>query len=330
MSEGFLLVRFSSLGDCVLACPLAAALAAEAPVTVMTRRDMAPVFAAAEGVDRVLAVDRRAGLRELVALARRARGLRVVDAHASLRSRIVSAVLGGAEVRFPKHYAARLGLIALKRNPRLPTILETYADLARAVGVDVDTLRPGGIVPGDAARRRAARELEGRSAPRVAVAPGARWPDKRWPHFAQLVERLADRAAIVVVGDAADARAFDTPEAPHVDLAGALDLIETAAVLEACDLLVCNDSGLLHLAEAVGTPVVALFGPTVEAFGYFPALEASRVVERALPCRPCSRNGSTPCPRGDRACLRAIDVETVERVVEDALAGRGPRRVVVS
>jgi ADP-heptose:LPS heptosyltransferase len=90
-----------------------------------------------------------------------------------------------------------------------------------------------------------------------------------------------------------------------------LPLPEVAARLAGCAALVTNDSGLLHLAEAVGTPVVALFGPTVRAFGYAPHLPASRLLETDLDCRPCSRNGKRPCRRGDLACLERLDPAVV-------------------
>jgi ADP-heptose:LPS heptosyltransferase len=89
--------------------------------------------------------------------------------------------------------------------------------------------------------------------------------------------------------------------------------------------VVTNDSGLMHVAEAVGTPVVALFGPTVRGFGYFPSLPRSAVLEtNGLECRPCSRNGRRPCWRGDHACLTRIDSEAALARV-DAL---GPWRAV--
>jgi heptosyltransferase-2 len=79
-------------------------------------------------------------------------------------------------------------------------------------------------------------------------------------------------------------------------------------LLGGCRRLVCNDSGLMQLAEAVGTPVLAFFGPTVRAFGYAPQLPASVLLEETeLDCRPCSRNGKRPCHRGDLACLERLD-----------------------
>ena len=90
---------------------------------------------------------------------------------------------------------------------------------------------------------------------------------------------------------------------------------DTAARLARCSRLVTNDSGLLHIAEAVGTPVLALFGPTVREFGYFPILARSLVLEKSLDCRPCSRNGKRPCHRGDLACLQDITPDAVRSVL---------------
>jgi heptosyltransferase-2 len=107
---------------------------------------------------------------------------------------------------------------------------------------------------------------------------------------------------------------------PRVEIMNGSSLINAATALASCDAVVTNDSGLLHLSETVGTPVVALFGPTVQAFGYAPLLPNSRLLEVDLDCRPCSRTGSRPCHRGDLACLEAITPEAVLQAVNDILA----------
>ncbi|MBE0566800.1 MAG: glycosyltransferase family 9 protein, partial [Krumholzibacteria bacterium] len=163
------------------------------------------------------------------------------------------------------------------------------------------------------------------------LAPGARWEPKRWPeaHGAALVD--AHRAAgggplRIFLGPQEEAWYDAGPLAASARAAGAevvrgLPLVETAARLAECAALVTNDSGLLHLAEAVGTPVVALFGPTVRAFGYAPHLAASCLLETEIACRPCSRNGKRPCHRGDLACLVRITPEAVLAAAAPLLAG---------
>jgi ADP-heptose:LPS heptosyltransferase len=331
----FLVIRFSSLGDCILLCPLLDHLkrSGAREVVVVTKRAYADVFACATGADRVVALDAGAGPGALWRMAGefRRRDYTVVDAHASWRSRVAAWRAGGFHARIAKHTRARLGLIVFKRPATLPSMLERYAALCAPLGLPVPSLAPGGIhVPADAARS-AARAMG--DAPFIAVAPGSRWPAKRWDGFARLCELLARDANLLLVGDAAD-RAFTAPIAcalgdRALDLAGSTPLMHTAAYVARCRAFVGNDSGLMHLAEAVGVPVVSLFGPTVEAFGYYPSLARSRTIERRIPCRPCSRNGSTPCPRRTGECLTMIPAETVAHAVSTLFDASAPRRVVL-
>lgn len=106
---------------------------------------------------------------------------------------------------------------------------------------------------------------------------------------------------------------------PILNLAGKLSLWETALALRDAQALLCNDSGLLHIAEAVGTPVVALFGPTVEAFGFPPWREDSRVFSSPLGCRPCSKHGQADCRYDDKLCFGLIQPTQVVEHIKDLL-----------
>lgn len=333
-----LVVRFSSLGDCVLLCPLLSHLkrSGAREVAVLTKRSYAELFACVEGVDRVVAIEPGTTPFDLVRIARAFRSSSdrvVIDAHANFRSRVVSAAAGGAHARFQKFYRERAGLIVFKRRATLPTMLEQYASLAESAGFGPVQLIPGGIriprAPSEHAKLRVGRE-----APAVAVAPGSRWRAKRWGGFAALCNALARTGRrIVLVGDAHD-RAYTAPIAAAlgdrvIDAAGSASLLETAALIARCESFVGNDSGLMHLAEAVGVPVVALFGPTVREFGYAPSLGHSTTVERRLACRPCSRNGAAPCPKRTYECLERIRSEDVLRAVLEIRGDSAEHRVVV-
>ena len=197
----------------------------------------------------------------------------------------------------------------------LESQVERYAALARRLGVSLTGEADGLPVPASATAA-AQRSLEragwtGKSL--VAFAPGARWPTKTWPDdfYARLIGAMPGRGyEPLLIGGANDAElnaAVARKSGAHpLDLTGALSIRESAAVLRRCKALVTNDSAPLHLAEAVGTSVVAFYGPTVREFGYFPRLPRSRVLERDLSCRPCSRNGARSCPYGTKECLRAI------------------------
>jgi heptosyltransferase-2 len=340
-----IIIRFSSLGDCVLLCPLAAYLKAQGAqeVTVVTKRAYAELFAAASGVDRVVAFDPASGLGGLLRIAaeHRDRGYRVIDAHNNWRSRVLSWRLGRVDGRFHKHYRERLALIVFKRPAQLPSILKQYGALATSVGFPPAKLHPGGIEVPARYLAEADDRLGSGGHPWVAVAPGSRWPAKRWPveKYFELVRRLVRVKGyrVLLMGDEYDrtvtspiADALEEDGESCVDITGKTSLLASAGYLSRCVGFVGNDSGLMHMAEAVGVPVVALFGPTVETFGYYPSLAVSKTVERDLRCRPCSRNGSRPCIKMNHECLSDITVDAVEVAVLDMLSRSGPARYVLS
>jgi heptosyltransferase II len=163
----------------------------------------------------------------------------------------------------------------------------------------------------------------------VALAPGSIWGTKRWPGYAGLAGLL--QGPVVIVGGPEDRAlaervAAGRPSA-HV-AAGELSLRASAALLSMARVLVTNDSAPLHLASAVGARVVAIFGPTVPAFGFGPRGESDRIVEHpAMPCRPCSSHGPQVCPLGHHRCMRDLEVGRVlEAVSGEGEAGSGERK----
>ena len=96
--------------------------------------------------------------------------------------------------------------------------------------------------------------------------------------------------------------------------AGIFTILQSAALLEMANAVVANDTSIVHLAEAMRTSSIALFGPTVKEFGYAPMLEQSRLIETdlALRCRPCSRTGEGTCKNRDQQiCMYSISTQKV-------------------
>ena len=144
---------------------------------------------------------------------------------------------------------------------------------------------------------------------------------KQWPveRFAEVARRLmADRdATIVLTGSAADRPLVASvgqglPAGRVIDVSGALDLPALGALLERLDLFVTGDTGPMHLAHAVGTPVVAIFGPSTPA-RYAPRGPLDRVVRIDLPCSPCNRIRLPParCTGCTPDCLAQVDTDSV-------------------
>jgi heptosyltransferase-2 len=108
-----------------------------------------------------------------------------------------------------------------------------------------------------------------------------------------------------------------------LDACGRLTLLQSAALIGRARLLVTNDSAPLHFASALGTPVVALFGPTVPEFGFGPVGDGDLALGvMGLACRPCSDHGPPACPLGHHRCMRDLGVATVVTALEESGALR--------
>ncbi|MEW6486599.1 MAG: glycosyltransferase family 9 protein [Thermodesulfobacteriota bacterium] len=338
-----LLIRFSSLGDVVLATAAVEALRADRPdaeVHVLTKPAFRGVFQENPGVARVVEWDPAQGL---AALARHLRSERydgVVDLHGNLRTRLLRFLVPSPRwTRYAKGSLRRRVAVALGRPGLLGKVhvVDRYLEAMAPLGVPPIRRLPR-LYPGVAERTRA-RSLLSEAGRRpeelvVALAPSARWPTKAWPreHWQGLLRELsgpAPRFFPVLVGGAGDRElcAAILGAERGADLAGKTSVLETAAVLEEARVLVSNDSAPLHLANAVGTPAVALFGPTVRGFGFYPLGPRDVVLEQALPCRPCSLHGGERCPEGHHRCLAEIPVGSVRDAAVRALeesGGPGP------
>jgi ADP-heptose:LPS heptosyltransferase len=152
---------------------------------------------------------------------------------------------------------------------------------------------------------------------------------KQWPEtrFRQVAERLVRErsAAIVLTGARADRAQVDIvrtalPPDRVLDLSGDIDLLTAAAAIEQLDLFVTGDTGPMHLANAVGTPIVAVFGPS-DPRRYAPRGMRDTVVRIDLPCSPCNRIRLPPerCVGHTPDCLSGIDVARVLAAIDETL-----------
>lgn len=331
-----LLLRLSSLGDVVLATSAVEALALARPdveIDFLTKPAFGALLANNPHVRRVIEWPEGVSAGRLAATLRAERYDFVVDLHANLRTRLLRLFLRGNWSVVAKGAVRRRLALLLGRSGWLENIhvVDRYAAALAPLGVPAGRSLPR-LYPTEAdqaAARFLLREAgwEEGGKPLVALAPGARWATKMWPRekWLELARRCRDAGHfLAVVGgpeDGALAReiAAAAPGAVCV-AAGITNLLQTTALLSRCKALVTNDSAPLHLAVAAGAPVVALFGPTVRGFGFYPLGPRDRVVENAEPCRPCRLHGGDACPKGHLRCLEAITADEVFAALEDVLA----------
>jgi heptosyltransferase II len=154
----------------------------------------------------------------------------------------------------------------------------------------------------------------------VTVAPGTIWNTKRWPadRFAAMCKKLSSEcSAVLLIGGKEDSalceEIVEMSEAKNVfNVAGKLSLLQSAELIKRSRVLISNDSAPMHLAVAVVTPVVAIFGATVPEYGFAPRGERDVIIEtKGLKCRPCSIHGGKTCPIGTFECMIVISPELV-------------------
>ncbi|TAL17884.1 glycosyltransferase family 9 protein [bacterium] len=332
-----LLIRLSSLGDTVLATSAVEALAAAFPgvkADILTKPGFTEVFAGNPAVGETIAWPENisaAGTAKLLA------GKNydfVVDLHANLRTRLLRLFLRGPRWSVYRKGAVRRRialLLGTAKNLRESHVVDKYIAALAPLGVPAKRKLPR-LYPGEDAPDAAAVTLcmlgwDG-SSRIMALAPGARWPTKAWPEekWTSLAKKASEGGFfILIVGGGEDEepgkRILAASGAKGLVAAGKTAVLGTSALLGLSCVLVTNDSSPLHIATASGTPVVALFGPTVRNFGFFPLGERDEVVETSLECRPCSLHGARDCPRSHFRCMREI---TPEAVYEAALRAAKP------
>jgi heptosyltransferase-2 len=334
--SGSLVIQTSFLGDVILTTPLIAELAKRGPVDVLVTPTGAAALANNPDIRTVIRYDKRGTYGSALGLwqtLREIRGRRPYQAaylaQGSFRSGAIAMMTGAKErigfasstgrllyttqlpYRPERHHAERLWSLSMSECADPPTR---------------DQIRPR-LYPSDEERGRIdmlLRQSEGADEPFVALAPGSAWGTKRWPYFPALAKRLADDYRIAIIGSKADSSlAAEIVEGLPLDrvINGVgLPLLASAELIGRARTIVTNDSAPQHLASAMGTPTLTIFGPTVPEFGFGPLAERHVVAgHESLSCRPCSRHGPQRCPLGHWRCMRELTPEYVSSLLTEVL-----------
>jgi heptosyltransferase II len=331
-----LVIQTAFLGDVVLTTPLLSVLAQRhGPVDVVTTPAAAGLLEHHPAVAAVFAYDKHGtargwrGLRRLGSELRARRYRSVYLPHRSWRSAVLALWSGAAErVGFADSSAA-LTYTRRVARPRNGHEVERVLALAQALPGATPPVTLG-LTASDHAAAEAWLTAHGVGPGFTAIAPGSVWGTKRWPYYSELAART--EGPVVIVGGKEDrplAQAIVQSSAGKaVSAAGELTLRESAALIRRARLLVTNDSAPLHLATAMGTPIVALFGPTVPEFGFGPRGPGDITLGHGeLACRPCSRHGPHDCPLGHHRCMRDLTVEAVSTAMATMASAEESRAI---
>ena len=304
-----LIIKPSSLGDIIHALPTVNLIRRRFPqahLAWLVNTAFASLLKHCPVIDEIIPFPRHE-LRRLPALVRRLRRDRydlVVDLQGLLRSGLLAA-LTGAPRRVglsDSREGARLFHNEIVPVPRLHAV-DRYLRAVQHLGGEAGPVEfPLGLAP--------TLQSEGW----IAINASARWPTKLWgdDKFAELIRQLP-RDRIILTGSAAEAGRIGRLAQGCRNLAGKTDLFELAEWFRRCAVVVTNDSGPMHLAAAVGTPVVAIFGPTDPALTG-PYGTGHTVLRVNLSCAPCFQDRCTQ-PNA-MACMNGVSVAEVLQAVQ--------------
>jgi len=331
-----LLIKPSSLGDIVHALPVVSAIKAQWPgshLTWVVKRQWADLVERAEGIDRVWPLDMTVSSWIREGLMLRAQRYNVaIDLQGLFRSGIL-AWLSGAPVRVgftngregsPWFYTRRVPVL----SPDVHAV-DRYLSVSAALGASLpDKPRFGfKLLEEDMAAVREITERRGFSVDRpwIVMNIGARWPTKRWPleSFAAVVDQLheARRDPLVMIGGSEERAVTKKLKAltksPFIDLSGEIPLGCLPALLSTSTAMITNDSGPMHIAAALGIPVIAMFGPT-SAARTGPYGTGHHVLSGQVSCSPCFSRVCRHSP--EMECLHVVTPAQVVEAVQPMLA----------
>lgn len=195
--------------------------------------------------------------------------------------------------------------------------LERYLELLKHFGVEVREEKTEVRIDGQ--DEKFADDILPQAEGIFGINPGSAWATKRWPaeKYAELSDKISKDLGgqIVIFGGHDDietaAKVEKNMKSKAINLSGKTTLKQLAASVRRCRVFITNDSGPMHIAAAMNIPVVAIFGPTVKQFGFFPYSKNAIVIEKNVPCRPCSPHGPNKCPEKYFDCMNKITVDEV-------------------
>ena len=329
-----LVVKLGHLGDVLLSAPVVSVLKRRAPhaeIDALVYADTAPMLSGHPGLSRLFGID-GGELGLLLALRARRYGLLVAlsdKPRIAWLARLTRARCAVSPWRADRPALWRRSFTHFYSIPpgNSRHTVDVHLDALRALGIEVaEGERRVLLVPGAPAERRI--DALGLPARFIVVHPASRWLFKCWPaaRVAELIDTLQGRGErVVITGSASPDENALVEELvrglrrPALNLAGQLDLKALAALIGRAALFIGVDSAPMHMASAMGTPAVALFGPSGEV-EWGPWQVPHRIVVSAHSCRPCGYNG---CGGGNSSeCIETIPVARVLEAVDGLAHGR--------
>jgi lipopolysaccharide heptosyltransferase II len=326
-----LIIRLSSIGDILLSTPFVRQIklkVSDSEIDYVVKRQYADLLRFNPNINSLIEFDDRDSAHTLKKIRKeiRAKGYNYIfDLHNNWRSNYLRfGYPTGLRNRIKKDKVRQFLLVHFKKNiyEHIIPIPQRYLQVGENLGIADD--QQGLDMFWDAGSESVLKtqlkhkHFEPDTESYICIAPGAGFYTKRWPveYFKQLTVSLlhSQRYKLVILGGEGDRYLHTVFPASErvINLAAELNLLQSAIVLSRAKALIVNDTGLMHMAAAVKIPVLAIFGNTVEEFGFFPYRAKSVVIQNEkLNCRPCSHIGRNKCPKGHFKCMLELTPQIV-------------------
>ena len=328
--KNILLIRLSSLGDVVLTTPAIRAVRTHFPnayIAMLVAKQSADVLRENPHLNEIITYDRLAKDKDTGEMLRIIRHLRerkftmVIDLQRKFRTELLMYLSGAAE----RVGRGRLCTVRVQEQGNKHATAD-YFDLLHAVGISAADQRLE-LFFDESERTEAVRQFDTagirETALKVGLFPGAGWKLREWmpERFAAIGDRLVAQfnANVLIFGGPKETElvqtVVDLMDAPAIPFAGNLQIRQLAASIQQCDLFLTNDTGPMHIAAAVGTPTVSLFGPG-NHIRFQPLGAMHQTIRHDVPCSPC-KQFTDKCK--DNICMKGIAVDEVWQSISRAL-----------
>lgn len=310
-----LVVRFSSIGDIVLTTPVIRGLKKQlgAEVHYLTKSNFQEVLAANPNIDQIHLLN-HTNWSEIVSKLKAEKFDYIIDLHHNVRTLKLKLALGVKAFSFDKLNIQKWLLVNLKIN-RMPAlhIVDRYLACVKSIGVNKDLQGLDYFIGTNDEVSLSSLPLAFQNG-YIGLVIGAQHFTKRLPKekLNELLQRLTQ--PVVILGGPTDAELAEelSKIAPNriFNACGKYNLNQSASLVKQAQKIICNDTGLMHIAAAFQKEIHLLWGNTIPAFGMGPyAIENAYHYEVPhLNCRPCSKIGFQQCPKGHFHCMNLQDI----------------------
>ncbi len=325
-----LVIRLSSIGDIILTTEVIRLLRKRFPdskIDFLIQKEFKELLMYNKRVDNLIEYDKKLNLNEIKK--RRNDILQdekydlIIDLHNNIRTRHWRKGIYKELLKVKKYRLEKLSLVHFNNSfNSMPHVTDRYFNTINELNIEKDNRGLEVWLEGESAYK--ANDNKGLNNI-IGIAPGAKHFTKMFPKekLILLFKKL------LLIYNHSKFKIFGIKEDGHiskqlkelggervVDFCGELTLLQTAKEIDECDVVITNDSGLMHLAASRKVPTLAIFGSTVPQFGFTPYGNRSEIIEVELDCRPCTHIGRADCPKGHFNCMNLIEIDEILKKLE--------------